>query len=72
MHIELPKTKDEYLEMLKMAFNEGQKSMEGDLKYERYGDMDAYAVTRSQYNFETWANQKWKYGKVKLHLTDKK
>ena len=58
--------KDEHLKMLKMAFLEGQRSIEGVLKYERFGDMDPYASTKAKYNFETWANQKWKYGKNQL------
>ena len=68
MNIELPKTQEEYLKMLKMAFMEGQNSVEGELKFERFGDMEAYASTKTKYNFETWANQKWKYGKVQLQV----
>ena len=63
--MKLPETKEEYLKMLKMAFNEGQKSVEGKIKYEPWGDMEPYASKEIKYNFETWANQKWKYGKSK-------
>lgn len=63
--MELPKTKEELLKLMKLAFESGQKCTEGDLKYERYGDMDAYAKSKPTKNFETWANQDWKYGKSK-------
>lgn len=68
MYLELPKTKDEYLKFLKMAFLEGQRSIEGELKSEPWGDGENYASTKANYNFETWANKKWKYGKIQLHL----
>lgn len=68
MKIKIPETEEEFLLMLKMAFYEGQKSIEGRLKYERYGNMEAYASTIEKYKFDEWANQKWKYGKVQLHL----
>lgn len=68
MQPKLPATQEEYIKMLKMAFNEGQKSMEGGLKYETFGNMDMYAVAEPKYKFEYWANQIWKYGLIQLHL----
>lgn len=70
MKIEIPKTEEEYLKMLKMAFLEGQRSMEGILRFEHYGDMEPYATTEPKFNFETWANKKWKYGKNQLFLAN--
>lgn len=69
--MELPKTEERYLEMLKMAFLEGQRSVEAELKYERWGDMDPYASKTVKYNFDTWASERWQYGKNQLHLANR-
>ena len=45
------------------AFEGGQKSVEGIIKYERYGDHEAYASEEIKYGFKEWANKIWKYGK---------
>ncbi len=68
MKIKLPETEEEYMKMLKMAFKEGQRSVVGVLRFEHYGDMEPYATTAAKHNFETWANQIWKYGLVQRHL----
>jgi len=59
MNLKLPQTKEEYLLMLEMAFREGQKSMEGDMKCESFGDHERYCETKAKYEFKEWANQKW-------------
>lgn len=61
----LPTTNEELLELMKTVFTAGQESMKGELKYERFGDMESYAITVQKYGFKEWANQKWKYGKLK-------
>lgn len=66
--MELPKTEEEYMKILKMVFLEGQRSIQADIKYERFGDMEPYASTTAEYDFETWANKIWKYGKIQRHL----
>ena len=52
-------------EDMEKAFEGGQKSVEGVIKYERFGDCEAYASTEIQYKFKEWCNKIWKCGKNK-------
>jgi hypothetical protein len=68
LKIELPKTEEELLKLMKMAFKEGQKYTKGKIEYSYYDDVDDELYSKPTLGFEEWANQKWKYGLVQLQV----